>query len=63
MVPVCTLVALRASEAVAGNVGQFLDVTVLVVMGQESGILARLEVLDFFGDVGQKGGHEKLLVF
>ncbi len=38
-------------EAVAGEVGEFLDVTFLVVVGEDRGVLFALELLDFLNDV------------
>ena len=41
-------------EAVAGDVGQLLDLAVLVIMGQDRGVLALLEGEDLVVNVGQR---------
>ena len=65
IVGVVTVVAARASlQAVAGEVGQFLDLAVLVVMGQDRGVLFFLEFADFGGDVvNDGGGHDQRSLF
>ena len=42
-------------EAVAGDVGQLLDLAFLVIMGQDRGVLALLEGEDLVVDVGHGG--------
>ena len=46
IVALVTCVAAGQLQAVAGEVGQLLDLTVLVIMGEDRGILAHLQRLD-----------------
>src|SRR5204863_6746563 len=50
-------------ETVAIEIGQFLDLAVLVIVSEEGRVFAGLELLDFVEDVSQNGGHGRLLVF
>src|SRR4051812_43207787 len=46
-------------EAVAGEIGEILDFSLLVIMGQDGGVLFLLKILDF----GDNVVHDALLVF
>src|SRR5439155_11427006 len=41
-------------EAVAGAVGQLLDLSILVIMGQNRGVFANLQTADLIQDVVQR---------